>query len=421
MAHDFDSLKAACDFSAPGARPQKAEPLPIKIPTELKDCVAGSNPNLLHHDLETDDGSISSHSHSSSLTSIHTEAFSPTQSHTVSNATLSSLGDESCQIFDQEMCNTSYASCLNLPHGSSFWPVGDITQMPSGHHSDFATTLFSPSNLNETTANDSNMSPSYKLSPLEPATSSSHSGSNTTSRNGAEAVISPSGNFVPASSYPPFQNGPNQQVKDEVRLGPKRMKKLDTLLEMLETALVPDVTEHNEIVNELRELCQAGSFHHRRVASNSFLTDPEEPTISSSAAKFAYDLLSWEKFRQEEKRLMREQYLSPISASKEVNARMIKARRRPSKTRDWASDGRKAAKMFFDALNNCDMVDRSFALLLLASNVSLDQMLKIAHFPALRSSFASRFARVVKKRAEEWSVMSGIGFSVLNISQLVDA
>lgn len=83
--------------------------------------------------------------------------------------------------------------------------------------------------------------------------------------------------------------------------------------------------------------------------------------------------------------------------------------------------GRKGAKMFFDALHNRGTTDRCFALLLLASNVSLDQMLKIAHFPALRSSFASRFARVVEKRAEEWNLLSSVGYSVLNVAQLIDA
>lgn len=304
--------------------------------------------------------------------------------------------------------------------------------MPSGHLKGFAPNVFSPSNTNEIAADDSTTSNLYEwanfhkenysqMPSLPPGLSNYHGGSNTTPQIVLETDMPPNDEFMSSSSHSPFQSAGDHQLKKEVRLGAKRMKKLDTLLEMLQTASLPDVAEHNEIVNELQQLCQVGSFHHKRVASGSFSADLEEPGVSSSAAKFAYDLLSWEIFRQEEKHLIREEKLSAISASKEVNARMMKARRRRSKTRDWASDGRKGAKMFFDALHNRDTTDRSFALLLLASNVSLDRMLKIAHFPALRSSFASRFARIVETRAEEWSMMSGIGYSVLNVAQLVDA
>ncbi|CAD6592473.1 MAG: hypothetical protein ASARMPREDX12_006146 [Alectoria sarmentosa] len=432
---------------------------------------------------DTLDSSLSPPNLSSSQTSIHTEVFSPTPRHAgvpanttpsilghepcqifdqerrsisnssilnpsshaeaVSNTTSSSLGDESCQIFDQERCSSSY-SPLSLPNTSSFWPVEDATQMPLDHHNHCAPIV--PSNINEIAADDNIMSTSYdwanfpvdlfQLAPssthggsnvtadlpldsIQPAPSSTHGESKSTPQDGVEKIILPNNDFMPSSSYPSSQSGVGHEPQNDVRLGAKRMKKLDTLLEMLQTASLPDISEHNEIVNEIRELCRKGSFPHRRVASGSFSADLEEPTASSSAAKFAYDLLSWEKYRQEEKRLIWEEEFSSISASKEVNARMMKARRRQSKTRDWASDGRKAAKMFFDALHNRNTADRSFALLLLASNVSLDQMLKIAHFPTLRSSFASRFARLVEKKAEGWSTMSNIGFAVLNVAQVV--
>lgn len=219
--------------------------------------------------------------------------------------------------------------------------------MPSDHEKDFSPSVLSPSTINEIAADDSASSASYEwanfpmekylqLPLLQPAPVSSHAGSNTMPCSGLETSSPPNAELMPSS---PFRNMGDHELKKEVRLGAKRMKKLDTLLEMLQTASLPNVTEHNEIVNELQQLCQVGSFHHKRVSSGAFSADLEEPAVSSSAAKFAYDLLSWERFRQEEKHLIREENLSSISASKEVNARMMKARRRRSKTRDWASDG----------------------------------------------------------------------------------
>ena len=447
--HDINNLKAVCDSSAMGARPKEAEPVSKVPPIEVKD--------LFHHDFGANNdslsgsgsgsgsGSFSPQSHPSSQTSIHTEVFSPTPTFadTAANTPPSILAYESC---DQERCSSSYSS-LNLPCTSSFWSVEDTIQMPLGHHKHCAPIISSPSNMNDIAADGSTMSTSYDwadfpmdlfqpapsstrngsnatadlpMGLLHPAPSSTHNGSNTTLQDGLEKIILPNNDFLPSSSYHSSRSEAGHEPQINVRLGAKRTKKLDSLLEMLTTASLLDVTEHNEIVSEIRQLCRNGSFHHRRLASGSFSADLEEPTVSSSAAKFAYDLLSWENYRQEEKRLIREEDLSSISASKEVNSRMMKARGRHSKTRDWASDGRKAAKMFFDALQNRDTVDRSFALLLLASNVSPDQMLKIAHFPTLRSSFASRFARIVEKKAEIWRTMSDIGFAVLNIAQVVD-
>lgn len=322
-------------------------------------------------------------------------------------------------------------------------PIDLLQPVPSSSCSGSKATADLPMNLLQSAASStyggSSATADVPMDLLQPAPSSTHGvsnamadlpiyllrpapsiGSNTTTKDDLEKIILPNNDSMSSSNNPSSQSGAGHEPQNDLRLGAKRMKKLDALLEMLQTASLPSVTEHNEIVNEMRRLCRKGSFHRRRVASGSFSADLEEPTASSSsAAKFVHDLLSWEKFRQEEKRLMQEEDLSSISASKEVNARMMKARRRHSKTRDWASDGRKAAKMFFDALHNRDTADRSFALLLLASNVSLDQMLKIAHFPALRSSFASRFARIVEKKAEEWSTMSGVGFAVLNVAQVV--
>lgn len=463
--HDF----GANDDTVHGSFPSQSHPSSqIAIDSKIfspapghADAAATSTPPILGHETcQILDQERCSSSDSSILNlSSHGEA--------VSNTTPSSLGDESCQFFDQERCTSSYSS-LNLADTSSFRPIDDTTQMPLDAHKQCAPIVFSPSNVNEIVADDRIMSTPYVWTDLpmdlfQPATSSTHGGSNeaadcpmdllqpetsstnggpnatadlpmdilqpatfstndwsnTTPQDGIENLILSNNDFMPSPSHPSPQSRAGHEPQKNVRLGTKRMKKLDTLLEMLQTTSLLDVTEHNDIVNETRQLCQKRPFHHRRQASESFSANAEEPTASSSAAKFASNLLSWEKYRQEERRLIRDEDLSSISASKEVNARMMKARRIHSKTRDWASDGRKAAKMFFDALHNRSTADRSFALLLLASNVSLDQMLKIAHFPALRSSFASRFARVVEQKAELWSTMSGIGFAVLNVDQVV--
>ena len=448
--HDISSLKAVCDSSAAEVRPKETEPLVKSSPTELREPSRSARRSLPHHALEAEDdtlrGSLSPQSHVSSQSPTHTEVFSAHAEAAVNNPT-SVLGHESSHILDQERCSGSNSS-LNLSNNSSFGPDVGNTQMPSGHAKHCAPSVFPASNINEIAADDSNVSTLYDWADfstdlLQPAPPSTHAVSNATTdftidlpqpappsthaelgltcQDDLDSIILLKDDFMPSSSSGCAQNGVSDELPNDVRLGAKRMKKLDALLEMLQTASLPEVTEHNAIVNEMRQLCRKGSFHHRRVASGFSSANLEEPTASSSAAKFAYHLLIWEKYRQEEKRLIREEDLSSISASKEVNARMMKARRRHSKTRDWASDGRKAAKMFFDALHDRDTADRSFALLLLASNVSLDQMLKIAHFPGLRSSFARRFARVVERKAEGWNTMSGMGFAVLNIAQLVGA
>ena len=464
--HDINNLKALHDSGAAEARPKELEPSAGLSSIELKSAVAVHRPassSFLHHVDEANDDtphdslSFSPKSHSSIQTSTHTDAFSPTSTHAdvAANAISCSSGYDSCHIFDQESSNSSESSTdnltshveafsnttsaspshksyqildqeshsssypsLDLPDPELFWPIDDTTQMPLSHHKYPAPTILPSPNMDENAADDSTTSTTYDwadypidLPQLAPTIS--HGGSNSIPQDDLEKPALPNDDFMPSSSYPPSQGGASHAPHNNERLALKRMKKLDTLLDMLQTASLPNITEHNRIVREIR------SCNHRREASGSLSTDLEEPTALSSAAKFAYDLLNWEKYRQEEKRFIREEDLSSISASKVVNARMMKARRRHSKSRDWASDGRKAAKMFFDALHNSDTVDRSFALLLLAMNVSLDQMLKIAHFPALRSSFASRFARVVENKAEGWRPMSNAGFALLNVAQTI--
>lgn len=47
-----------------------------------------------------------------------------------------------------------------------------------------------------------------------------------------------------------------------------------------------------------------------------------------------------------------------------MNQRMCDAFQRRGKARDWASDGRKAAKMVFGALQALGTIEQSFALVL---------------------------------------------------------
>ena len=462
--HDVNNLKAICNSTAAGARLKEAESLAKRSPDESRDP---AQPSLLHHNFgENDDTvheSLSPLSHSCSQIAIDTQTSPiprlkdtaatttasipgqgtcqgfdqercsdsgssvlnfPSHAEVVSNPTPSSLGDESCQIFDQERYSSSYSSLNLADTSSSFWSLEDTSQIPSDPHKHCAPISLTPSDMNEIMADDRTISipddwTDLPMDILGQAASGTHGGSKATSQDGIENLIMSNNDFMPSSSYPSSQSGADHEPQNVVRLGTKRMKKLDSLFETLQTASLPNITEHNEMVKEIQQLCRKGSFHQRPEALESFSADSEGLTALSSAVKFASNLLAWEKYRQEEKRLIRDENFSSISASKQVNSQMMKARRRHCKTRDWASDGRKAAKMFFDALHSRSTADRSFALLLLASNVSLDQMLKIAHFPALRSSFASRFASVVNKNVEVWSTMSSIGFAVLNVDHVV--
>ncbi|KAL9036888.1 MAG: hypothetical protein Q9214_005940 [Letrouitia sp. 1 TL-2023] len=140
----------------------------------------------------------------------------------------------------------------------------------------------------------------------------------------------------------------------------------------------------------------------------------EKTCDTSGASGFVYGLLSWEIFRREEERLYREEHLSAIAASKAVNKHMVEKLDRRAKTRDWASDGRKAAKMVFDVLRDRNMAEQSFAILLLGSGVSLDGMLKIAHFPATRERFSTAFAQIVQGFAGHWNFFAKSGYKIFD-------
>ena len=89
------------------------------------------------------------------------------------------------------------------------------------------------------------------------------------------------------------------------------------------------------------------------------------------------------------------------------------------KTRDWASDGRKAARMTFDALQDRPPAAQLFTLMLLAAHVSSDHMLKTAHFPALRQGFEESLANIVQQRAGDWSHLATQGYYIIAPRQLL--
>lgn len=117
-----------------------------------------------------------------------------------------------------------------------------------------------------------------------------------------------------------------------------------------------------------------------------------------------------------------------------MNQKMTSALPRRGKSKDWASDGRRAAKAVFGALKGANIQEQSFALILLAGSVpptpscafwslylcvcielfSLDYLLKIAHFPSIRMTFQEQFARIIGTRSAEWNLYRGSGYKVFD-------
>ncbi|KAL9578989.1 MAG: hypothetical protein Q9212_005370 [Teloschistes hypoglaucus] len=190
----------------------------------------------------------------------------------------------------------------------------------------------------------------------------------------------------------------------------KRAKKLEAVLNSLRVSQTPTLVEHNEIVEKLYKCGGLNPCHLQRLSLTRFAAVLENLCDVSSQLGFVYGLLSWEIFRQEEERLIDEVGLSSIAASKAVNKQMVETLQRPTKTRDWASDGRKAAKIVFNVLQSRSAAERSFAMLLLATHASLDGMLKIAHFPATRETFSLEFAQIVEGMAGRWGLLSKSGY-----------
>ncbi len=232
--------------------------------------------------------------------------------------------------------------------------------------------------------------------------------------------------FTTRDSYAPTVSSDSTSQTDDrpskdVNLPGKRMKKLETLLETLRTAPTLSVEEHNEKIEKLYNRHEFKLSHLRNLSLVCFATVLEKLCNVSSTHGFMYGLLNWEIFRREEERLAREEKLSAIAASKAVNKQMVGTLKRRAKTRDWASDGRKAARMVFDTLEHRNATERSFATMLLATNVSLDGMLKIAHFPATRKRFAMTFAQIVESMAHRWNLLAKSGYKTFNYEQFLNS
>lgn len=199
----------------------------------------------------------------------------------------------------------------------------------------------------------------------------------------------------------------------------KRMKKLATMLESMQAAPMPSLKEHNDTIRELMNQKDLQLEHLKNMSCPQFAGILEKHCDASTAAGFIFGLLSWEVFRKEEERLALEENPSPITASKAVNKQMADTLQRRAKSCDWASDRRKAAKMIFETLRTRTPVERSFALLLLARTVSLDGLLKIAHFPATRESFCSQFANIVGNMAMRWDDLARSGFMAFDFNEFL--
>ena len=199
----------------------------------------------------------------------------------------------------------------------------------------------------------------------------------------------------------------------------KRMKKLETILSALRVSQTPVLAEHNETVEKLYKRDSLNPSRLQQMSLTRFAAVLDDLGDASSKLGFIYGLLSWQIFRQEEERLTSEEGLSTIAASKAVNKQMVEMLKRRAKTRDWASDGRKAAKIVFDVLQRRTVPERSFAILLLASHASLDGMLKVAHFPATRERFSMEFTHIVDSMVGRWGLLSKSGYKSFDHEQFL--
>ncbi|KAK5166025.1 uncharacterized protein LTR77_008286 [Saxophila tyrrhenica] len=138
----------------------------------------------------------------------------------------------------------------------------------------------------------------------------------------------------------------------------------------------------------------------------------------SVASGVVLGLLSWRLFGIEEERMVDEGMARNVAA-KQMNQAMSQIFQRRGKTRDWASDGRKAAKMVFGALAGLTKVDKSFAFLLLSDVCSLDYLLKIAHFPILREAFQKEYSKIARSRSQEWQALHAAGYKTLDYDKIL--
>ena len=160
----------------------------------------------------------------------------------------------------------------------------------------------------------------------------------------------------------------------------KRTQKLEALLEAIKDGDIPDKSEFNDTVR--------GLYQNSSVTSQSVTSMEQFGHILgrlgniSSAVGIIYSLLSWEVFRWEEERLVRDERRALLAAAKQVrylrsenaqllryeqvNEKMAELSNRRARTKDWASDGRRAAGMVFGSIRNLSTAAQSFALLILA-------------------------------------------------------
>ncbi|KAJ5198562.1 uncharacterized protein N7498_007679 [Penicillium cinerascens] len=219
----------------------------------------------------------------------------------------------------------------------------------------------------------------------------------------------------------------------------KRMTKLQNLLTAICNHPVPTISEHNGQVEGLYNgSCLPSTLHG--MSSVQFAGALSRLGNVSNTLGFIYGMLSWEIFKREEERVIREENLSPVLAAKkvwvplfrwsrlwisipnicsQVNRQMSELLKHSGKAKDWASDGRKAAKIVFGSLEGCSKAVRSFALFLLGNVCSLDNMLKIAHFPIIRENFQMSFAQIVAERTPQWEALEANNYKVFDYAEFL--
>ncbi|GIK05376.1 hypothetical protein Aspvir_009485 [Aspergillus viridinutans] len=150
-------------------------------------------------------------------------------------------------------------------------------------------------------------------------------------------------------------------------MGLKRAQKLHRMLHALENLPIVSREDHNRLIEALYNGPQLLTCS-QDVSMVQFAAVLGRHSSVSAAVGTIYGLLSWKIFGLEEDRLIKEERMSPYIASKQMNQKMTSALRRRGKSNDWASDGRRAAKAVFGALEGVGIQEQSFALILLADD-----------------------------------------------------
>ena len=305
-------------------------------------------------------------------------------------------------------------------------PVGDYTcsvlaQKTGSHHSEHGLNEVHPSSsLLHPAAGPDYPSSSSTIHPSRPSSRRHH---HQASNHDAECLSHASSVTHPRHATNKASTNPSSTPKIPASLETKRSNKLHRLLDTLWNSTPPPLREHNELVSRIYDTIRAGPPEWQDLPLIQFAAVLGRICNMTTNVGFVYGLLSWEVFRRDEERLLQTEKLSSIAASRAINQLMVKTMNRHTKSRDWASDGRKAAKLVFDIFrnNNCSQADRSFAILLLANNISLDGMLKLAHFPATREEFAAQFERIILERSELWANLSQRGYRVFDCEQFLNS